>query len=284
LNGQTYKTLCSCVTDTPAVNHSAVIEALNTEMQVKLVSECPQTPSKLRVRQETYNANLGLSPEILREVLGQPQDFTLLDIESSSFHCIEGRGTDLELGTPGGDFGEFLSALAEYEHVTQRTLSLDDVSQLLSAWLDWGPRGDLPFYYHTDDTSLKHLQAHLHLNGETGKVVGLDVEEPKDELKDQLLKDLTASKNQGCYYIKALLDNPQKFYLRAELTPLLIQALYKIIWNKDTQGSDGVALYTKVNLDILEGKVSRVRKRGSIFVAISIVNMNIRHRDFDPSH
>jgi len=138
--------------------------------------------------------------------------------------------------------------------MTKRSFSQIEVQKILAAWLDWAPRGSRPLYYHTDENSILHLQANLHYNGQKGKVVGLDLESPKPEYEDELLNDLPSSKNQGCYYLKSILDNPTRYYMRKELLPALIRSYFKILWNKNTLASDGTPLYRKLNFAVLQGE------------------------------
>jgi hypothetical protein len=99
------------------------------------------------------------------------------------------------LSVSGGDFGEFLLALAEYETLTKRSFTSVEVQKILVAWLDWAPRGSRPLTLQTDEAALLHLQQNLHFNGVKGKVVALDIENPKPEYQTELLKDLPNSKN-----------------------------------------------------------------------------------------
>jgi hypothetical protein len=92
--------------------------------------------------------------------------------------------------------GEFVLALAEYETLTKRSFSTAEVRKILVAWLDWAPRGSRPLTLQTDEAALHHLQQNLHYNGQKGKVVALDIEQPKSEYRSELLKDLVSSKNQ----------------------------------------------------------------------------------------
>jgi len=128
------------------------------------------------------------------------------------------------------------------------------VKKILTAWLDWAPRGSQPLALQTDEASTLHLQKNLHYNGAKGKVVDLDLDAPKPEYHTELYKDLPHSKNQGCHYLKAILDDPARFYVRRELLPSLIEAFYRILWDKTTLSSDGTALYKKLRLNILQGE------------------------------
>jgi len=150
--------------------------------------------------------------------------------------------------------GEFFLALSEYEAMTKRAFTVTEVKKILSAWLNWAPRGSRSVALQTDETATLHLQQNLHYNGEKGKVIGLDLDDPKSEYHSELLKDLPHAKNQGCYYLKSILDSPQRFYVRKELMPSLIRAFFMILWDKKTLSSDGTPLYRKVRLNMLQGE------------------------------
>ncbi len=141
---------------------------------------------------------MGLSASQLKQLLGRPQDATYTKIDDTSFGSTDARETEPIIATPGGDFGEFILALAEYETLTKRAFTAVEVQKILTAWLDWAPRGSHPLTLQTDEAAILHLQRNLHYNGVKGKVVALDIETPKPEYVDELLKDLPASKNQVC--------------------------------------------------------------------------------------
>jgi hypothetical protein len=54
--------------------------------------------------------------------------------------------------------------------------------------------------------------------------------------------------------LKAVLDDPARFYVRKQLLPALIRAFFRILWDKKTLSSEGTPLYQKVRLNILSGE------------------------------
>jgi len=175
-------------------------------------------------------------------------------IDDTSFGSTDVRETEPIIAILGGDFGEFLLALAEYETLMKRSFTRVEVQKILSAWLDWAPRGVHPLTLQTDESALLYLQQNLYFNGVKGKVVALDVESPKPEYETELLNDLPNSKNQGCYYLKSILDEPARFYVRKQLLPHLIESFFRILWDKKTLSADGIPLYQKVRLNVLSGE------------------------------
>jgi hypothetical protein len=209
-----------------------------------------QAPIRLRIHKEEYNRNLGLSKQDLRELLGLPQNFQLLHTEHASFADVDSREPRTVVGAVGGDFGEFLAALGVYEQLLGRNVTEAAVQKLLAAWL-----GDITgsMMYTTDDEAVHHLQANLHLNGQKGTVVALNLLFPQPELREEILKDIVKPENQGSYFLKAVLADPRRFYLRKELVEALIRSLFNILWDRSTVGPDGVPLFRKINVNQLSG-------------------------------
>jgi hypothetical protein len=145
-------------------------------------------------------------------------------------------------------------ALNEYEKVTHKALLDEEITSLLHSWLNFDQRNGEPMYFLTDDAAIYHLQQHLHTNGATGLVVGLDLENPDAELREEILKDLAKSANHGCYFIKAVLDNPEAYYLRPELAHGLIKAYFQTLWDKEALANDGTPLSEKLNFRVVEGE------------------------------
>lgn len=233
LNGESYRTNCDC--EDPDAS-----------------SQC-HAPVRLRVHQEDFNSNLGLDKDDIHALLGKPQSMVMMRAYRTSFADIDSRETHVSLCTPGGDFGEFLSALAVYESMLGAGTELEEaqVGEILGEWLS-----DLsaPMYLATDEDAVDHLEKNLHVGGETGVVVGLKIGDPEDHLEEELLKDLVKPANQGSYYLKGVLAEPHKFYVRAELVHHAVRGVYRALWNKQARGSDGVLLSSKVNLQVLQGK------------------------------
>jgi len=63
----------------------------------------------------TVQITNGLPPTLTNDQvishLGTFGSFVWQEVDGSSFSCVDGRGTNPEIGTPGGDFSEFLLGL-----------------------------------------------------------------------------------------------------------------------------------------------------------------------------
>jgi len=228
LNGRFYETSCAC-------------------SDAALTSSC-NPPFRLHVHQETLNSEVGLSKGALKKLLGKPTAFKLTDVEKSSFSCIDGRDPRSLLGTPAGDFGEFLIALQIYESLTNSTFTPAKIQEYLADWLMLAPQ---PMYFHTDEAARSLLESNLMVNGVRG-VVGLNLEKPLLEQQAELLLELVKGSYNGCYVIKSILAEPRRFYFRKGLVTGAITSLYQILWDKKRQGPQG-PLYKKINFVVSQG-------------------------------
>lgn len=242
VEGQLYDTVCTCH-DSP----DEVDEALQQVPPARLCHD----PSKLRVHQEERNNMLGLSREELRTLLGRPTDTVLVSAAASSFACIDGRSNNPVLGTPGGDFGEFLMGLSEIEHTLDLRLSEAQVHHLLKGYLDFQSK---PMYFHTDTEATLHLQRKLtNREGQAGVVVGLDLNDPDEQYRKQLFTLLESAANHGCGFVKQALDDPESLYLSPSLPRHLIASYFMTLWDKQTIARDGTPYYTKLQFETLDG-------------------------------
>lgn len=145
LNGIQYRTICQCEENDAAA--------------AKAISEC-FAPTRLRIRQEPFNRKLGLSKQQLVTVIGTPQEKVndIIDVTVKSFHDIEGVETKPQLSTPGGDFGEFLIGLAEYELLTNKQLTIPEIDKLMTGWVTSQFRNQVKMYMMTNLQSFERLK------------------------------------------------------------------------------------------------------------------------------
>ena len=52
-----------------------------------------------------------------KQIIGQVTELEFVEVEEQSFHCLDGRSREAALFAPGGDFGEFVTALLTYEEM-----------------------------------------------------------------------------------------------------------------------------------------------------------------------
>jgi len=228
LNSKFYETSCSCADSA-------------------LTSSC-NPPFRLHVHQELINSEVGLTRNELKDRLGSPTAFQLREVEKMSFACIDGREPRAILGTPGGDFAEFLIALSHFETLTGSNFAQVEIKQYLTDWLMLAPA---PMYYHTEEAARDLLARNLMINGVRG-VVNLDLENPLAEQQAEMLIELPKAAYQGCYVLKAILATPGVFYLRKGLLESLIVSLYQILWDKQLPGPTG-PLYQRIEFVISTG-------------------------------
>jgi len=116
------------------------------------------------------------------------------------------------------------------------------------------PNELMRMYFHSDTLSVHQLELHLVTKGKTGGIVGLSLDDPPSQYQASLLENLIKSRYHGCEYIRALLDNPERFYVRSQLLQYLIQAYFMTLWDKQALAGDGVTpLSSLLNFQILEG-------------------------------
>jgi len=237
LNGKFYETKCKCA-----------------DSEWEALTKC-LPPRLMRVRQEAFNQMRGLSKIALKEVLGKPEHLRtfMWDAASSSLSCVEGRDPSHLLGTPGGDWAEFMHALSEFEVVTKQRLTQDLVTSYFRRWLDYAPRGPAMFYYHTDSAAVLRVQQKLHVDGSADKVVGLELDAPEARWRETISLLLKQSRYHGCTYIKAILDEPERFYVRKELPGYVVVAYFHTLWDKTKLAQDGTPYYQKLNFVTLDG-------------------------------
>ncbi|MCB9603522.1 MAG: rhodanese-like domain-containing protein [Sandaracinus sp.] len=148
--------------------------------------------------------------------------------------CVDGRGEDAVLGTPGGDAGELLLALAAVEEVTGEALAEGEVVMLFDAYVESFGR----FYFHTDDHALHHLAGALRndprFEGLTldGEALGALLSSPPPALRDPLLEHLLDPANVGCGHLRLLMTHAQDYGVRAELAHAFGRVVFRRLWSE----------------------------------------------------
>jgi hypothetical protein len=235
------------------------LELIPPELRTPLQQLTPLTkcgkPTQARVRQEPFNADKSLPRELLTAIIGKPEQYADLEtpVKAHSFACIDSRQQDSVLGTPGGDFGEFLVGLSVAEDLLNRPFADEEVFQLLRQFVTWNKRDNATFFLHTDDGAVALLASHLHVNGLTKVVTDIDMQDPPLALRDEMLELLADPAHQGSRVIKAFLQFPDKFRLRAGLTPALLRAAHRLLWNRLDTAPDGSLIYDRINLEVYNG-------------------------------
>ncbi|RKG91694.1 rhodanese-like domain-containing protein [Corallococcus terminator] len=150
--------------------------------------------------------------------------------------CVDGRDEQGVIGTPGGDAGEFLLALASVERITGKTLDFRTVEELLLQELEVFGR----FYMHTDTQAWEKLVTAISsdprlsnralppLKDEAGWHALLG--HPAPESRSALMEHLLEPAHLGCGHLKLMLTKPGDYGVRPELVRSFLRAYHDLRW------------------------------------------------------
>ena len=209
-------------------------------------------PSSVRLHRENFNSKKNFDREVLKAIIGNPSKYVDNEVDANhqSFACIDSRHQGPVLGTPGGDFGEFLVALSVMEDLIRYNFTESDVQQLLTQWVTWDKRGDITFFHSTDEDAVRNLARRLHVRGVANVLTDINIFNPPEELRQEMLLFLNQTQFQGSQIIRNLLDYPRKYQIRSDLTSAMIRSFYKVLWDKQTVMEDETPLFTKMHLEV----------------------------------
>jgi rhodanese-related sulfurtransferase len=188
-----------------------------------------------------------LTLDRVRQHIGDPRSVCWIKLSSmiaqGRLSCIDGRDRRGVVGTPGGDGGEFLLALAAIEEVTGKKLDEGAVAAgLLSRLDDFGQ-----FYMHTDVPAfaklIVRLQADPQVRAAASSVTGPEdwfefLRHPPPALRETLLAYLTDPSHIGCGHIRLMLQHSDEYGTRSELVRYFLRAAIRMWW----EGSPEIAL------------------------------------------
>ncbi len=238
INGETYTAICDCDPTSPDVTPKK-----------KLVSGpliCD--PKKLDIKNEMKGE--GASLQDIKSLIGEIDTLTYVQASYTSFKCLDGRYNEAVLAVPGGDAGEFITALSVFEDLinnnndkdAKRTLNIEDIEYLFKDYLRY-MKPDF-FSSCTDFNAVFELEKEM-------RIEGFNILRPRTNLIDPLLKIIASYKNLGDAHLRLLLKYPELYGIRKELVEDFIRVFYKTLW--DNKG-DNEIYSSKINLDILNGE------------------------------
>jgi rhodanese-related sulfurtransferase len=150
--------------------------------------------------------------------------------------CVDGRDERGVMGTPGGDAGEFILALAAWESLNTMTFSEDKVRALLISHFD--TFGGL--YIHTDETAFNNYTALLADDPRVTDVIGKHndlfewvsaLRTPPESIRPILLEHLTTNPACiGCGHIRLMLQNSEEYSVRRDLVISVLRSIYELWW------------------------------------------------------
>lgn len=150
-------------------------------------------------------------------------------------NCVDGREDHHIVGTPGGDAGELLLLLATAERINHQPLDSSHIPDLLAHYFDTFGQ----FYMHTDTHALEHLLQALHEDPhfvgrlpEEGDLQHMElfVRHPPEDLRPALLEHLLEPHNVGCGHLRLILEHPEEYGVRLQLTRDMMGAAFEALW------------------------------------------------------
>lgn len=140
--------------------------------------------------------------------------------------CVDGRDDHGILGTPGGDTGELVLALAAVESVAKRPLLDRQVDGVVAAEL----QALNEFYLHTDTHALQHLRDALAEDPKTAtyaeRLQGA-LPAPPPKIQDEVIEQLVKPHNVGCGHLKLILQHGHEYGVRPGLVRAVLRAIYR---------------------------------------------------------
>ena len=143
------------------------------------------------------------------------------------FSDMDGRARYGILGTPGGDLGEFILALAAMEELIKpKTLSEEDVYQYFEEFLEhMANEGKHLFYHGTDEAALGRLAA--------AAEVGDPLSPATDDEVQKLIEYSVDPRHVGCRHLRMMIEHPLEYKVAAPVVEGAIKAFYKVYFDSN---------------------------------------------------
>lgn len=180
-----------------------------------------------------------LSADQIAAHLGDPTSVRWVKLAAFLLHgkrsCVDGRDAQGVIGTPGGDAGELLLALAATEQLTGRQLSADDVLNVLLRHVDTFGR----FYMHSDLLTLDDLIERYRMDARLAPVIAqLDSpeawrrfhEQVPPNVREVVLEYLVRPEAMGCGHLRNAMTDPA-YRVRPALARGFLEAFHRLRWS-----------------------------------------------------
>jgi hypothetical protein len=154
--------------------------------------------------------------------------------------CVDGRDDCGIIGTPGGDMGEFLVAMATLEDLLRRPFTEAEVAELFRRRLEAFGR----FYMHSDQSCLDKLFAALHADPRLeGKLqTGSSTIEMTEALhavpaacREAVVEHLVHPDHIGCGHLRLMLLHSDKYRVRRGLVVSALKSFFYSGWDGATE-------------------------------------------------
>ncbi len=147
--------------------------------------------------------------------------------------CIDGRDAHAIVGTPGGDAGELVLALAAGERIGGHAFATADVERIVDDYLEAFGQ----FYMHSDELAvaalvdrLAHVDPTLAPPTDRPPDLARFIAAPPPEARDALLALVTEPELVGCGHLRLMLQHPDAYGVRRAMVADVVRAFYRRLW------------------------------------------------------
>lgn len=181
-----------------------------------------------------------LTAEQISEHVGEATSVRWVKLGAFLLHgkrsCVDGRDSAGVIGTPGGDAGELLLALAAIEKLEDKHFSLADVESVLLHHIDTFGR----FYMHSDIGAMNKLIVEGYRKDPriAPHVTGLDSAadwrnfhmRPPEHLRAAVLEHVVKPEVMGCGHLRFAMT-VDSYQVRPELSRAFLEAFHRLRWS-----------------------------------------------------
>lgn len=177
----------------------------------------------------------------LEDHIGEPSNIEWAHVMQQYFASTDSRGQERQLGTLGGDLGEFLIVLAAIEEETGAQFTTAQVLQKFKIYLTVMSKDK--FYFDTDLSGISNLK-------KACVCPQLNIADPP-ESKKEILKNAThVADSQGNEFFKKLTEDSSAFGIRQELVFSVLDAFFDVMWLKSDP------LHRRVRFMLMKGDLN----------------------------
>lgn len=190
------------------------------------------------------NGERPLSIGAVEAHVGDPQSLRWMKLAGLMLHgrqsCVDGRDEMGVIGTPGGDSGELLLALAALEDVTGTRLSPVQVAAIFDRRLEAIGR----FYLHGDVHASNHLIASMREDHRLDTTLATVFEaaewrrffaSPPTHVRDIVLEHVLRAEHVGCGHLRLAMQTPDAYGARPELAREVLRSFFRARWRGATE-------------------------------------------------
>jgi rhodanese-related sulfurtransferase len=149
--------------------------------------------------------------------------------------CVDGRDDHAVIGTPGGDMGELVLALAAYEQLMGVQLGMNAVLALMEGYADTFGR----VYYHNDTNTVQALIPKLRADERLTEILApvntplewrTFLRKPPLAAQEPLLEHYLKPESVGCGHLRNMMLHGDEYRTRPELVRDAIGAFWRTRW------------------------------------------------------